>query len=114
VDDNKAMAKDSDSSQGPYTAYMLVAFVSAFASAAIVLILFVFARIQATNEGVWALAAVVFAPAIMGIGVSCFVYRTSVSPYHVRMDHAAARPSIGRPFTEQPVRGEEGIRQVPR
>jgi hypothetical protein len=77
TDNPNQPAKKSDS---PYQAYALIAFVSAAGSAGIAFIVFVLAHwTNLTEGGVWALASTVFAPAIMGIGVSFWVYMTAAS-----------------------------------
>ena len=88
--DEKPATQQSDELQGPYNAYILVAVVCGFASAAIVGILFLFTRIETTDGGLWALAAMVLAPAVLGVwprlGLrrlsSCDVYTSRVSRRH--------------------------------
>jgi len=56
----------------PFAAYSIVASVSAFASLAIGFGV-VKTLTHITDSAMWAIAAMVFAPALMGIGVSLFI-----------------------------------------
>src|SRR5262245_4443510 len=59
-----------------FEAYAIVAFLSGLASVGIAAItVFHFERI--TDGGMWAIAAMVAAPALMGVGISYCVYRSS-------------------------------------
>ena len=67
---------ESERPMDPFKAFPIVAGISAAGSVLIVLVpLQILNRIS--DGGMWAIAAMVAAPAIMGIGVSYFISRTS-------------------------------------
>jgi hypothetical protein len=86
MDDKSGSPKSSKGTEGPFVAYMMIAFVSAFGCAGVAFVVFVMAissnltggGFQALSTGaIWALSSTVFAPAVMGIGVSYWVHKTN-------------------------------------
>jgi hypothetical protein len=78
MEDKHGNSKKSGDVGNPYAAYAVIASVCGPSSAGIVFILFVIAKISGlTVGGLWALSAMVFAPALTGVGIAYFVYKSS-------------------------------------
>jgi apolipoprotein N-acyltransferase len=90
---------NSSPEKGPsaYAAYIGVAFVSAAASVVIALI--ALSRFSQVSDGaMWAMAAMILTPALLGIGVAYFVNRTA--------EASRGAPTPDQP--SQPTAGQEG------
>jgi hypothetical protein len=70
------MSEEMKTGLNAYGAYALIAFLGALGSAGVALIaLNKFDRL--TDTGMYAIAVMVVAPAVMGVGIAAFVYKTS-------------------------------------
>ena len=78
MEDKHGDSKKSGDVGNPYAAYAVIASVCGPCSIGIVFVLFVIGKISVlTVGGLWAVAAMVAAPALTGIGIAYFVYKSS-------------------------------------
>jgi uncharacterized membrane protein len=103
--DLEAMSESPAKGPNVYAAYMVVAFISAAASVIIALIALT-RFTQVTDGAMWSMAVMILAPALLGIGVSYFVYRTAGASRGAAMPNHLLQPTAaqegyfreGRPF----------------
>jgi hypothetical protein len=84
---------DEPQNKGPnaHTAYMVVAMVSAAASFLIALVA-LSKFTQVTDSAMWAMAVMILAPAVLGIGVSYFVHQSAVTRRRVDGPNQSLQP----------------------
>jgi hypothetical protein len=87
------MSEPRDKGPNAYAAYMVVALVSAAASVVIALVA-LNKFTQVTDSAMWAMAAMILAPAALGVGVSYFVHRTAVTTADVGRPNRLAPPPL--------------------
>jgi hypothetical protein len=88
--------------KGPnaYTAFMVTALVSAGGSVGIVLLALNSLK-HITDSGMWAIAVMCFAPALLGIGVSFFIQSSSRSSQNAAVPNQPNQPN--QPLPTNPV-----------
>jgi len=95
------MSESTNKGPNAFAAYMVVTFVSGAASVFIALVVLT-KFTQVTDSGIWAMAVMIAAPALLGIGVSYFIYRTAAT------GRRGAEPDQAPPSPDQEGHFREG------
>ncbi len=92
---SEAMSEPQDKGPNVYTAYMVVALVSAAASVLIALIAInKFTRV--TDSAMWSITVMILTPAVLGVGISSFIHKTAVASRGVGAPHQSLQPTAAQ------------------